>query len=224
MEIDIDRIELLQRHDHGAGVEVGARVDGDDAGASGERSAQLFLRNVDFLLRHGGALGLEIRGALVVIGLADHLHGELVPGTGEGDVGERRGGLELMQQRDVLAVAQLQQQLTLPDLVTRLHVDAGHETCDIEGKVGAAHRAQRPHRAQLRLPILRSGLRGADHRGRRRLARGDHPHDRQHLDARDHGDQSQHRDDHHDHALGGARLIFDACLHARLSRGAVCEN
>src|SRR5205823_10930517 len=70
LEIHIDRIELLQRHDRGAGAQISPGIDGDDAGTPRERSAQLLLGNIDLLLRHRGLLGLEIRGALVVIGLA----------------------------------------------------------------------------------------------------------------------------------------------------------
>ncbi len=41
----------------------------------------------------------------------DHLHRELLLGASERDLGKRGGCFELMQQRDVFAVAQLQQHL-----------------------------------------------------------------------------------------------------------------
>ena len=217
MEVHIDRIELLQGHDHRARAQISTGIDRDDTGPAGERCAQLLLRHIDLLLRHRRLLGLEIRGGLVVIGLADHLHRELLLRASEGELGERGGRLELMQQGDVFAVTQLQQHLTLLHLLARAHVDAGHEPGDIQCEIGAAHGAQGPHRAQLGLPVLIGGLRGADHSGRRRLARGDHLHDRQHLDSRDRGDQREHGDNHDNHALGGARFFFYARLHARLS-------
>ena len=142
MEVDEHRIELLQRHDHRAGIEIRARIDRDDAGAAGERRAQLFLRDVDLLLLHRGLLGLEIGGGGVVVGLADRLHGQLLFRAAEGHLGQRGGGFELVQLGDVFAVAQLQQHLAFLDLVAGLHIDLGDEAGDIERKIGAACRAQ----------------------------------------------------------------------------------
>ena len=52
-------------------------------------------------------------GRLIEVGLRDHLDRDLALGALEGDLRERRSRLQLMQQRDVIAVAQLQQQLAL---------------------------------------------------------------------------------------------------------------
>jgi hypothetical protein len=172
---------------------------------------------IDLLLCYRRLLGLQVGGGLVVVGFADHLHRKLLLGTSERDLGQRGGCFELTQLGDVFAVAQLQQHLAFLHLRPRSHVDAGHEPGDVEREIGAAHRAQRPHRAQLGLPFLIGGFRAADDRGWRGFAARYHLHDRQDLDSRDDGDQHEHGDDHDNHALGGARFFFYARLHARLS-------
>ena len=77
-EIDVDRIERLQRHDRGAGGEILAEIDRANAEMPGERRAQGFLVEDRLLLgdlRLGvlqiGRIGIERR-------LADRLKLELL--------------------------------------------------------------------------------------------------------------------------------------------------
>ncbi len=51
-EIDIDRIERLQRHDRRAGAEILPKIDGANAEMAGKRSAQDLLVDDGLLLRH----------------------------------------------------------------------------------------------------------------------------------------------------------------------------
>jgi hypothetical protein len=171
VEVDVDRVERLQRHDLGAGSQVLTEVDLTDADASGEGSADGFLGDHRALIVDVGDGLLVLRLGAVEVGLRIGVGGAQLPGALQRNLAEVGLGFESAELGFVGGNVQLHEQIALLHVLARFEVDFRHGAGEFVAHGDALGGGEVARGVQLALPGGLGGVDGGDG-DRRRFGRG----------------------------------------------------
>ena len=204
-EVDVNGVELLERRDLVAGVQVLAGVDRGDAELAAERRADRLLRHERGLLCGQRPLARRIGIIRVELRLADGAERELSPVASEDAICKISGGLEGLELGLISVSIERDEHGLRLHVLSRLHFDAADESRNLCCHVDPAHRAERPYGGELWLPLKRVHLDGRYRLGPRFGRRGDELADVEVEPACEQHHQREHAAEHDEHSFSHGR-------------------